>query len=78
MRRQLQSCGQKVMLTQTSVGGEKVWYSGCLLKVEPTGLVRDWIWLVRERQGKDDVDVCGLSSWMDGAAEMGNAPGRAR
>lgn len=66
VRRQLQSRGQKVMLTQTRRGGEKVWDSGCMLKVEPTALVRDQIRGVRGRQSKDVADKCVLSNgWMD-------------
>lgn len=52
---------------------------GCMLKVEPTGFVRDWMWEVREREDKDDAEIFDLSNQMDGdaIAEMGNDPGRA-
>lgn len=53
---------QEVIVTWTSVDGETRWNSGCTLKVEPTGFVRDWVWGVRGRGDKDDAEVLSLSN----------------
>lgn len=36
------------MVTWTSVGGEKIRVYGWMLKVEPTGFMRDWMWGMRD------------------------------
>lgn len=48
VRRQLRSRRQEVTGPWMSVGGGKIRDSGCPLKVEPTGFMRDWMWGVRE------------------------------
>lgn len=44
---------------------EKQSDSGSILKVKPTGLLRDCTWGVGERGVKDDLKALGLSQWKD-------------